>query len=204
MGGGKGSGMNIETPYNPMPDLAAWQAMQLAQKYDAQTEPFRQGLMADYGQLRSEDFDPTNLPGYKQAFGLQKQSLESQYQQARRNLMGSVPQGGNLAGALTGLEANRATQMGAMPAATALPIMQDIRQRAENAGFQMPSTTLGGMTGLAGSLQNAQAMTQNAALQAQSNQYAADQSIYNAALGGIGSGIGKGISRGVGKATGAK
>lgn len=198
MGGGKG-GASFDVPYNPMADLASFQAMQLAQKYDTQTEPFRQGLISDYGQLRAEDFDPTNLPGYRQAFGLQKQSLEAQYQQARRNLMGSVPQGGNLAGALTGLESSRATQMGAMPAATAIPIIQDIRTRAEGAGFQMPSVTLGGMTGLAGSLQNAQAMTQNAALQAQANQYASDQGIYNSALGGIGSGIGKGLSRVVGK-----
>lgn len=197
MGGGKGGGGGgVSVQSNPMQDIALAKQMQLMEKYDQQTEGFRQGLMSDYGQLRAEDFDPTNLPMYKPIFGLQKKSLESQYQQAKDQIMGKVAPGGTLAGAVTNLEANRASTMGALPAQVAIPLVQDIRTRAETAGFNMPQVVLGGGSSVIGSLGNQQA----ASIAAAANQYATDQSIYNAALGGVGQGIGKGISRGIGKA----
>jgi hypothetical protein len=130
-------------------------------------------------------YDPTELPTYAPLFGLQKQSLESQYQQAKKNIMGQVPRGGNLAGSLGNLEMNRAATMGALPAELSGGILGDMLNKAYGVAFQTPTTTLSGLGAAAGTYGNRQAaaMAQSAANQ---------QSSYDL-LGGIGQGIGKAV-----------
>jgi hypothetical protein len=128
-------------------------------------------------------YDPTQLPTYAPLFGLQKQGLESQYQMAKQNLMGATPRGGNLTGAMTGLEASRAANVGAMPAQLSSTILTDMLNKAYGAAFQAPTTTLSGLSTAAGTYGNRQA--------AAMSQSAADQSSTYGLLGSVGEGLGK-------------
>ena len=136
-------------------------------------------------------YDPTKLPTYEPLFGLQKQSLESQYQRAKQNIMASTPSGGNLTGALTGLEATRASTMGALPAELSSGILGDMLNTAYGVAFQAPQTSIAGL-GSAGSTYG----NRQAAAMAQSAQDT--QSSYGL-LGGVGEGIGKAIGAAGGK-----
>jgi hypothetical protein len=127
-------------------------------------------------------YDPTKLPTYAPLFGLQKQSLESQYQQARNNILASTPTGGNLAGALGNLENSRASTMGAMPAELSSGILGNMLDKAYGAAFNTPTQTLSGLGSAAGSYGSRAA----AALASS----AADQQSTYGLLGGVGSALG--------------
>jgi hypothetical protein len=153
------------------------------------TPTFTQGGGSQYESAYGR-YDPTKLPTYKPLFGLQKQSLESQYQQAKNNILASTPTGGNLAGSLGNLETGRATAMGAMPAELSAGILNDMLNKAYGAAFQTPTTTLSGLSTAAGTYGNRQA--------AAMAQAAADQQSTYGLLGGLGGALGQGIGKAIG------
>jgi len=94
-GGGGGSG-----------DAAAQQA-QLAQLLAMQSNPLRQQLIDRSGAFMGGNLDVTQSPMY----GALKSQTESQYQNARNNVISDMPAGGTLTGALVGLNSNRANAL---------------------------------------------------------------------------------------------
>lgn len=146
-----------------------------------------QGGQGAQGNTYGGYYDPTALPTYKPLFGLQKQSLEDQYQQARKNIMSQNPEGGNLSGALANLEANRAATMGSAPAEIATNLVGDMLNKAYGIAFNMPTSTIAGYSNLAS---NATAR-QNAQVAAAAQQYSSDNAANAGLWGGIGTGIGK-------------
>lgn len=212
-GGSSDSGGSTDNPY------AAFQSGLASAQYTL-TKPMRENMLRDwermFGYTHTDPYamDPSNvspgdnrlrtattmnpadLPTYAPLFGLQKQSLEQQYQMARKNLMGSVAPGGNLAGGLADIESSRAANVGALPAQLAGNITQDLYNKAYGYVTGVPQQSIAGI----GNAAQTYASTQNAALQAAGQQYGSDQALAGATYGGIGQGIGKGLARVGGKA----
>jgi hypothetical protein len=87
-------------------------------------------------------YNPYNLPAYAPLYQLARSGVESQYGQARENIMSSTPRGGALAENLANLEMGRAQQAGALPAQIAAPLIQDIYNKAYGVAFGAPQTSL--------------------------------------------------------------
>lgn len=139
---------------------------------------------------RPANYDVSQLPQYEPLFGLQKQSLEAQYQQAKKNLMGSTPEGGSLTAALSNLENNRASAVGNLPAQIAAPLIADEMNKAYGAAFNAPTTTVSGL----GSAASTYANQANANLASVAN---ADLQTYGL-LSGMGRGLGQVLGGGKG------
>lgn len=100
MGGGGGGGSGAG-------DAARMQA-ELAQRLVSQTDPLREALLQRSQGFLDGGSDVTSTPMF-QAF---KGVTESQFQNARNNVIGATPTGGPLVQALTNLEGNRAMALG--------------------------------------------------------------------------------------------
>ena len=144
---------------------------------------------APSGFTSSNLYNPYNLPGYAPLYQLARTGLESQYGQARENIMASSPRGGGLAENLANLEMSRAQQAGSLPATIAAPLIQDIYNKAYGVAFGAPQTTLSGLGGAASSY-NQLYGTQAAYQSAQATQA---QQAGLAGAAGLGSLVGLGV-----------
>jgi hypothetical protein len=187
MGGGKGSVEMGDNPYNA---AAAYMAQAA---YSDKSLPFNLANNEFRTLMRQSEqgnFEPQKLPLYQELFGLQKRSLESQYQQAKKNLMGVTPEGGNLTGALSNLENQRASTMGALPAELGGNILKDWMDKAVTIGWGGTPQAISGLSSVAQS-QNAANMA-NMQAQAMSNN--------SGIMGLLGQGIGQTFGSLAGKA----
>ena len=105
------------------------------------TQPVRSNLLDTMTDATSGNFNLSDYP----AFAPLKLNAENQYGQAKDNIMGMVPQGGQLYDALAQNENARAgalTNMGGS-------IFEQIMNNAQQAAFQTPGTSLMGLQGAA-------------------------------------------------------
>jgi hypothetical protein len=194
MGGGKGGTEMGSNPYN---EAAAY----MSQAAYTDTSAPRNLIQYEFKNLVDQavegDFKPEKLPLYSQIFGLQKRSLESQYQQAKQNIMGANPEGGNLTGALSNLENQRASTMGALPAETGANILKDWIDKATTVGFGGTPQAISGLTGVAAS-QNAANAAQLQADQMSNNSgiMALLGRVVGQTIGSLGGKAGRGIASG--------
>lgn len=195
-GGGGGGGGSQSSPYeNALANIATDMYMGTAGARKSFVDMFGDilGYKRNYDpssntfswEFSKPNYDPTQLPTYQPVFGLQKQNLESQYQQAKQNIMGQVPKGGNLTGALTNLESGRASAMGTMPAQISAGILGPLLDKAYGVAFNTPTQSISGLSTAAGTYGNRQA--------AEMAQAAANQQSSYGLLGGLGQGIGKAV-----------
>ena len=99
-----------------------------------------------------EPWDPRMHPAYQSAFALGKDSLEGQYGQARENILGNLPPGGQLLNELASLERGRAETVGQLPFTVGVDLAQDMLNKAYQVAFGMPTTGIqatGSAAGLA-------------------------------------------------------
>ena len=105
------------------------------------TQPVRSNLLDTMTDATSGNFNMADYP----AFAPLKQNAETQYGNAQENIMGMMPQGGQLYDALAQNENARAgalTNMGGS-------IFEQIMNNAQQAAFQTPGTSLMGLQGAA-------------------------------------------------------
>jgi hypothetical protein len=87
---------------------AADAQLQLARMLAEQTDPLRRQLIDRSGAFLSGDLDVTQSP----MFGAFKNQTETQFNNARNNIIGDTAAGGQLTAALTDLNARRSTALG--------------------------------------------------------------------------------------------
>ncbi len=119
-----------------------------------QTQPLRTGLLGQYKSILSGNYNPETSSQYGPMFATGKESLESQYGNARENVMGSVPRGGELTSALTSLEGARAQDVGMLPMQISSQIMQDLENKLYGTAWNAPGQAMGGMGSAAGTYGN--------------------------------------------------
>lgn len=90
------------------PDAMAKMQAQIAQQLFDQTNPLRQELIGRSTQFMNGGLDVTASP----MFTALKQQTESQYGNARNNVIADTPAGGQLTQALTELNSSRANALG--------------------------------------------------------------------------------------------
>ena len=164
--GGGGGGYQ-----SPSGDLLS----QISADYYNKSAPLREKLLNQSNAFMSGNYDVTQSPVY----GALKNTIESQYGRARENVLSSVPTGGALSGALTGLEAQRA---GNLTSAVGGLAEQEMNRAAAlgSGSFQQASAGLGAAGGIQGQLSLAQSQQKAQA------------------MSGLGSGLGYKIGRGGG------
>lgn len=231
--GGKGRSITVNQPSvntpNTTPSEYEKQLASMAQEYYDQTNPLRRLYAADFEKflrpygtgtsaetIRTGDsYNPYNLPAFAPLYQLARSGVESQYNNARQNIMGSTPRGGALINQLANLENQRAQQAGSLPATVASPIIQNLYNTglgyasgavpvalagvgAANQGYRSSyNTELAGNYQLAGQQMQAQAAADLAAMNAANSE--------SAGLGrGLGSLMGMGLKGLGGKGLGKK
>jgi len=99
----------------------------------------------------------------------QKDGIESQYGQAKENIISNLPEGGSMADALTKVEMGRAEQAGQLPAMISKSILDDMFQKAYGTATIAPQQSMAGLGSAASSL----GMRQSASMQSQAAENAA-------------------------------
>ena len=101
------------------------------------TQPVRSNLLDTMTDATSGNFNMADYP----AFAPLKQNAETQYGNAQENIMGMMPQGGQLYDALAQNENARAGAMTNMGG----DIFQQIMNQAQQASFQTPAQSMQGL-----------------------------------------------------------
>ena len=152
MGGGKSVPKATVNPFEKQ--LAAMSG----EMYKA-SGPLRDSLYPQMQNVLQGGYDVTQNPQYRPAYTLARGPLESQYNVARENVMGSTPRGGGLTKALTGIEQSRAQQVGSLPSQIGGGILSDLTNKAYGTAFSVPGQAMQGLGSAAstfGSRQSAQ------------------------------------------------
>ena len=142
-------------------------AARIAEALYQQTDPLRQGIIERGEQFMAGGFDPTMMPTYD----IGKRGIEQQYDVARQNILGNLPEGGRMIDAMAQTEYSRANQLSNLSSA----IAQDEYNKLYGLATGAPQTSMSTLANVGAS---------QAAMQAQT---AAGKM---GALGDIGSGAG--------------
>jgi hypothetical protein len=176
-GGGKGKQKPSTSPYEAA-------AANIANKTYAETAPVRDTLL-----FQMQDFlkggDPSKSPTFAPLYANARAGIESQYNVARENVLGNTPRGGAQVSALTGLESDRAGNIGNAQNAIESNIFNDILQKTYGVAFNAPQQSMAGL-GQAGS---SYASRYGAANQA----YSAQQKNWFDMIDNIGTGAGRSL-----------
>jgi hypothetical protein len=169
MGGGGGKGSK-DPPSSPYETAQA----QIAQDTYKETAPIRDTLL-----FQMQDFlkggDPSKSPTFAPLYANARAGIESQYNVARENVLGNTPRGGAQVSALTGLESDRAGNIGNAQNAIESNIFNDILQKTYGVAFNAPQQSMAGL-GQAGS---SYANRFGAANQAYSSQYGTNMDAFS-------------------------
>jgi hypothetical protein len=180
MGGGgkKGGGSSGGAKTSPYEEQLA----KIAKGMYNQTAGMRKTLIGQGNDFLTGDLDVTQMPQFSPTYALGRQGLESQYGQAKSNLMGNMPQGGALQAALANLEGSRASAVGSLPASISGNLTQDLFNKTYGTAFGAPGQAMQGL-GMANSSWTSRANVQSMVdqQQAQAN---------SQLMGGLGQGIG--------------
>ena len=126
----------------PTPGPYEKQLAKIAKEVFRMTDPIRQGDIQRWGAAGYDvQRDPRYLPMFYQA----KTGLESQYNVARENILANMPRGGVQLQALGDLEAQRAGQLGSVPAEIAAQIMAEERGSESGAAWGAPQQSMAGL-----------------------------------------------------------
>lgn len=177
MGKSKGGGGN------PGPSKYETALANIANDLYSSTSGLRSSAISTLQGVANGDYNVFKLPTFQPLYAEARSGIENQYQQARNNLVSSVPRGGVLDSAMRDLESNRANQVGSLTSQLAAPIIQGLWNNAYGAGFQTPSTAIQGLSAASNSYANRYAASM--AADAQSN------SGFMQGLGMLGMGFGK-------------
>jgi len=124
-------------------------AAKIAKKLYKQTNPARQMILNQGTNFLQGGYDPATSPVWDPT----KDVMEGQYQNARENLIATMPTGGMLSGELADLERGRAMDLSQL----ASNIAMDEYNKIYGAAMGAPQTSLGGLSSIAGSQAAAQA-----------------------------------------------
>jgi hypothetical protein len=176
--GGYGQNRITLRPYGETPGTAATQQI---------TGYTPQYAASDYV---TQQFNPSNLPGYNQTYDISRRGLEAQYNTAIEQARANTPRGGAMSDALNKLNLGRAESIGQLPSQVASPLIQDQLNKAYGAVFNAPSQAISGLS----AANQGYVSSQNALLNAQVQQGALSQQASNSSsksgLGMLGSGLG--------------
>ena len=178
-GGGKGGGGGAvsvsSSPYEK--ELA-----KIAKEMYGITTPLRTGQLGDWSALAESGYDPRTLPQYGGMYNLARPGLENQYDIAKQNVLGSVPQGGGLTSALTNLERGRAETVGGLSGQIGTDLLNQELQKKFGVAWNVPGQSMQGL----GTASQSYAQRYQAALMSQSQQ----SNQKGGMMGALGSGLG--------------
>jgi hypothetical protein len=143
----------------------------IAEETYKNTAPVRDTLLLQMEDFLKGGLDPSKSPLYAPMYANSRSGLEAQYNVAKDNIMGSTPRGGGQTSALTGLESDRAGNIGNAQNNVLTSIFNDILQKTYGVAFNAPQQSMAGL-GQAGS---SYASRYGAANQAYSSQYESNQ-----------------------------
>ena len=163
-GGGSASAAAAANPYEAA--LA-----EIALRGYSQTDPLRQGLLGQMGEVASGTFNPMKSPTYAPLYSAARSGAEAQYGVAKGNILGSTPRGGGQTEALANLEGVRAADVGAIPGMISSNILNDLLNKAYGTAFGAPQQSMAGLTSASQTYGNAANQSRLAAYGQQSALY---------------------------------
>lgn len=158
-----------------------------------QTDPLRQNLIGQMGNLLSGGFDPQKSPLYGPMYAAARSGPEAQYGVAKENILANTPRGGGQIEALANLEGARASEVGAIPGMISNNILSDMLNKTYGVAFGNPQTSMSGLGTAAQLFGNRQAAATLAGQQQQ-----------NALYGGLGTMAGMGLGTAIAGPLGGK
>lgn len=142
MGGGKGGSSGVvKTQISPLEQQLANVSKELMDT----TAGLRSGLINKYNNYLSGNYDYQADPTYQGLFSTYKSGLESQYQNAKENLLSNMS-GGALTRNLGQLETARASDVGRMPGQITQDIANQIMGQTYGTAWQTPGTAVGALS----------------------------------------------------------
>ena len=112
-----------------------------------QTDPLRKGMISNWENMLSGDYDVTQSPMYGPVMDATKYNLGTQFNRARDNIMGSLPKGGGLQKAIADSYLQEAGQMTNLTADLTKNIWQDEYSKAYGMASGAPQQAISGLGG---------------------------------------------------------
>jgi hypothetical protein len=176
MGGGKSK------PSNPGSSPYEAELARQSQDVFSSTSPLRQQLITDMGGFVNGGYNPRSFPAYQGIYNSARTGTEGQYKVAKENILGSTARGGGQTQALTGLERDRANQVGNLESMISKDLITDLMNKSYGSAFGAPQQSIGGL----GSASSSYAARQAAMAQTQGTQKGG----FYGMMGGLGQGLG--------------
>lgn len=137
-GGGKGKQTPSTSPYEATNAAIAEQTFR-------ETDPLRQGLLADMTKFVQGGYNPKTDPRFAPMYDTAKYGAEKQYGVARENILANTPRGGGQVDALSGLESDRAAQVGQISNVITTNLINDLLAKTYGVAFNAPQQSMAGL-----------------------------------------------------------
>jgi hypothetical protein len=133
----------------------------IAKDYWGSTKPLRENMLSQYADIQSGKWSPEQDRQYAPMYALARSGIENQYNVAKENVMSNTPRGGAMTAALSGLEGQRATDAGNIPAQIGQQLMQAKENQIYGTGWGAPGQAMAGLSAPAQSYGNRQGIAMN-------------------------------------------
>ncbi len=134
---------------------------QIAKDYWKQTAPLRSNMLEDWKKIQEGTWNAQTDPQYAPLYASARSGIEDQYNVARENMISNAPRGGALTGALSGVETQRAEDLGSVPAQLTQQIMSNKENQIFGTGWGAPGQAMAGLSAPAQSYGNRQGIAMN-------------------------------------------